>query len=133
MAPGLEATRLLRNAIRGVLDGVLGSREEPAALETVNRAAAGAPSSVRLVGAYGSWSAHREYFCSDPSAVALGVVATSLIEVLSGPSAKRLRRCGNPACNMLFVAEDARRKWCTQNICGNRVRVARHYRRHLSE
>jgi predicted RNA-binding Zn ribbon-like protein len=34
---------------------------------------------------------------------------------------------------MLFVAADTRRKFCTQNICGNRTRVARHYRRHRAD
>jgi hypothetical protein len=28
---------------------------------------------------------------------------------------------------MLFIATDARRRFRTQNICANRVRVARHY------
>lgn len=64
--------------------------------------------------------------------MALVVVATSLIDVLTGPAVRRLRRCANPACSMLFIADDARRKWCMQNICGNRVRVARHYQRRLS-
>jgi predicted RNA-binding Zn ribbon-like protein len=40
-----------------------------------------------------------------------------------------LRRCANPTCSMLFVAPNARRIWCTANICGNRTRVARHYER----
>lgn len=40
-----------------------------------------------------------------------------------------LRRCANPTCSMLFLAENKRRKWCTSNICGKRARVARHYER----
>ncbi|MGY4711064.1 CGNR zinc finger domain-containing protein [Mycolicibacterium sp. CBM1] len=38
----------------------------------------------------------------------------------------------NPSCSIVFVAADSRRKFCTQNICANRTRVARHYRRHRS-
>jgi predicted RNA-binding Zn ribbon-like protein len=30
---------------------------------------------------------------------------------------------------MIFVATDARRKWCSSTTCGNRARVARHYQR----
>ena len=30
---------------------------------------------------------------------------------------------------MLFLAETTRRQWCASNVCGNRVRVARHYQR----
>ncbi len=61
------------------------------------------------------------------------MVADSLIDLLTGPGLGRLRRCQNPACSMLFVASDARRKFCTQNICANRTRVARHYRRHRAD
>jgi predicted RNA-binding Zn ribbon-like protein len=50
------------------------------------------------------------------------------MEILAGHT-DRLRRCANPACSMLFLADTTRRQWCTPNLCGNRARVARHYRR----
>ncbi|MEV3921501.1 CGNR zinc finger domain-containing protein [Actinomadura coerulea] len=31
---------------------------------------------------------------------------------------------------MLFLPAHPRRRWCSAARCGNRVRVARHYRRH---
>nr|WP_137969774.1 CGNR zinc finger domain-containing protein [Streptomyces antimycoticus] len=34
-----------------------------------------------------------------------------------------------PNCLLFFVKHHARREWCSP-ACGNRVRVARHYRRH---
>jgi CGNR zinc finger len=42
---------------------------------------------------------------------------------------RRLRRCANPACSMIFIAVNPRRSWCTPGVCGNRARVARHYQR----
>lgn len=128
--PALGATRSLRDAIRLVLDAVVAGSDASAALDVVNRAASGAPSAPQVHHLNGEWLQHQAFHTSDPAAVSLGVVAASLIGILTGPAVERLRRCANPGCSMLFVAEDARRKWCTQNICGNRMRVARHYQRH---
>ncbi|MEU1601426.1 CGNR zinc finger domain-containing protein [Streptomyces sp. NPDC005708] len=40
-----------------------------------------------------------------------------------------MRPCLAPNCLLFFVKNHARREWCSP-ACGNRVRVARHYRRH---
>ena len=130
--PGLGATQAIRAAVRELLDAHLEHRTPaPSALETVNRAAAAAPASPHLTaGAGGQLTAGIIWNTHDGQARTLAAVAGSVIEVLTGPAAGQLRRCANPACSMLFVATDTRRKWCTQNICGNRTRVARHYRRH---
>jgi predicted RNA-binding Zn ribbon-like protein len=63
-----------------------------------------------------------------PQTLALAAAARSAMEILAGHT-DRLRRCANPACSMLFLADTTRRQWCTPNLCGNRARVARHYRR----
>jgi predicted RNA-binding Zn ribbon-like protein len=133
-APDIEATRAIRAAVRELLDAHLEQRA-PArdAIETVNRAAAAAPSSPQLtLDADSQLVPCTVWHNDDGQARTLAAVAGSVIEVLTGPAGGRLRRCANPACSMLFVASDARRKWCTQNICGNRTRVARHYYRHRS-
>jgi predicted RNA-binding Zn ribbon-like protein len=134
-APGISATHAIRAAVRELLDAHLEQRSPaPDALETVNRAAADAPTSPHLtVSADGQLTAGIIWTNHDPQARTLAAVAGSAIEVLTGPAAGRLRRCANPACSMLFVAADTRRKFCTQNICGNRTRVARHYRRHRAD
>jgi len=60
----------------------------------------------------------------------LAFIATQAAGFLSDPSkVRRLRRCANPACSMIFVAVNSQRSWCAPGICGNRARVARHYRR----
>jgi predicted RNA-binding Zn ribbon-like protein len=33
---------------------------------------------------------------------------------------------------MLFLPVNARRRWCSPAVCGNRVRVARYYEAHKS-
>lgn len=133
--PDLDATRAIRAAVRELLDAHLEQRAPaPDAIETVNQATAAAPASPQLtVGADGELVARTAWHNDDGQARTLAAVAGSVIEVLTGPAAGRLRRCANSACSMLFVASDARRKWCTQNICGNRTRVARHYYRHRGD
>jgi predicted RNA-binding Zn ribbon-like protein len=57
-------------------------------------------------------------------------LAADAVAVLTGPQAGRLRRCANPDCVLQFIASNPRRRWCSSALCGNRARVARHYRRH---
>lgn len=127
-APQPVAARRLRAAVRDVLDAHLAGRApEVTSVEDLNAAAAGVPTSPRLLADGGSavrW--HTEYGGN----TALAAIAGETIRLLAdaGRLAK-LRRCANPACSMLFLAERRSRVWCASNVCGNRVRVARHYDR----
>ena len=60
----------------------------------------------------------------------LAAIARDAIELVTDARASaRLRRCANPTCTMVFLADNPRRVWCAANVCGNRMRVARHHRR----
>ena len=63
-----------------------------------------------------------------PAAVVIATLAQAAMEFLSGPDRERLRACPAPRCVRYFVKESARQEWCKPS-CGNRARVARHYRR----
>ncbi|MCI4676351.1 CGNR zinc finger domain-containing protein [Candidatus Mycolicibacterium alkanivorans] len=132
-APPLAPTVQLRRAVREILDGhVAGISPNRAAVNRVNEIAASVTTTRQLVHIETGWATTMTYHpVSDQQhQLALAAVADSLIDLLVSPSQTRLRRCQNPTCSMLFVATDARRKFCTQNICANRTRAARHYRRH---
>jgi predicted RNA-binding Zn ribbon-like protein len=45
-----------------------------------------------------------------------------------------LKRCQNPACVLYFydVSKNHARRWCSMQLCGNRLKVAAHYRRRRS-
>lgn len=60
----------------------------------------------------------------------LGELAADAAAVLTGPQARQLRKCANPDCILQFVASNPRRRWCSSAVCGNRMRVARHYWQH---
>ncbi|GAT05424.1 MULTISPECIES: CGNR zinc finger domain-containing protein [Mycobacteriaceae] len=132
-APPLAPTVELRHAVRTILDGHLaGTSPDIAALDLVNGIAASVTCTRQLVHTETGWATTTTYhpIGDQRHQLALAAAADSLIDLLSSPSQTRLRRCQNPTCSMLFVAADARRKFCTQNICANRMRAARHYRRH---
>ncbi|MFE0632773.1 CGNR zinc finger domain-containing protein [Streptomyces sp. NPDC058864] len=61
--------------------------------------------------------------------LAVQLIAHQAVEFFTGPDRNRLRACLAPSCLLFFVKNHARREWCSP-ACGNRVRVARHYRRH---
>ena len=129
--PDLRALRRLRSALREMMEALVDGRQVPqAAVSELNFFMQSAPASTRLLltgtrlRAQTQW--HREYG-GNPR---LAFIATQAAQFLSDPpKVGRLRRCANPACSMIFIAVNPRRSWCAPGVCGNRARVARHYRR----
>ena len=56
-------------------------------------------------------------------------LARSAGEVTALPRRHRLRLCQGPGCVHFLIARTAHQLWCSPSGCGNRVRVARHYRK----
>ncbi|MEV5506700.1 CGNR zinc finger domain-containing protein [Streptomyces orinoci] len=57
------------------------------------------------------------------------VLAQSAADLLTDPAFERVKECEADGCVMLFLPAHPRRRWCVSAKCGNRARVARHYRR----
>lgn len=130
--PDPTATRRLRTALRDLFDAHLEQRAPRAtSVEDVNAVAASVPTSPRLsYPANGEPGADTRWHTEQGGNPALAAVAREAIDLLATPERRaRLRRCANPTCSMLFLAETTRRQWCASNVCGNRMRVARHYQR----
>ena len=53
-------------------------------------------------------------------------VLASVFDAIAQDDAGRLRECASETCTQLFLATNAKRRWCTAAGCGNRARVARH-------
>jgi predicted RNA-binding Zn ribbon-like protein len=64
---------------------------------------------------------------------ALGRLARSALEDLTGPVAGELRSCGAPDCRMLFRDPGGRRRWCDPSGCGTRTRVRAYRDRHRAQ
>jgi predicted RNA-binding Zn ribbon-like protein len=59
----------------------------------------------------------------------LAAIALEAADLLSEGPEIRLGACYGPGCVLYFHRSHPRRGWCSA-VCGNRARVARHYRRH---
>lgn len=64
-----------------------------------------------------------------PVDAVLASIAVQAIDLLAGPDAELLRVCANDDCELLFVRQHHRRRWC-HNSCGHRHRQATYYRAH---
>jgi predicted RNA-binding Zn ribbon-like protein len=126
----LDRVRELRSAVRLMfLACTDGRRATRSALSAINSAAALAPRIPRL-----RWMAGgpRRETIWPPDAPAVDIALASLAEdamaTVLGPSRGQLRACEAHGCIRLFIRDHGRRRWCSR-ACGDRVRVARHYRK----
>lgn len=113
--------RLLHHARHGTAPG-------PADLETLHRAQRAAPAITELAWTGTALVAARRRTGppGDRLAAALAEAAAGL---LADPAVTRIRECAAEDCVLLFLPAHPRRRWCSPTGCGNRARVARHYRR----
>ena len=57
---------------------------------------------------------------------ALGRLARNAVHDLSDPYSPQLRACGDDTCSGIFLDPTGRRRWCSDERCGNRLRVRAH-------
>ncbi|MEV6845826.1 ABATE domain-containing protein [Actinoplanes sp. NPDC051411] len=97
----------------------------PEAIATLNALAQTRP---ELVWPDGGQPA-RLHRTTGPAGLAVALIAHQGVELFTGPARESLRPCLAPNCLLFFAKDHGRREWCSP-ACGNRARVARHYRRH---
>ncbi|MGI5267546.1 CGNR zinc finger domain-containing protein [Nonomuraea sp. CA-218870] len=121
----VAAVRSLREHVESAVTAVADGAPLPAdAVAALNEAALRAPSSLSL-GPSGVISRR----AAPPLDRLLAELAESAITLLGGSEAAKIKSCEAPGCRMFFLPAHPRRRWCSPELCGNRVRVARHYRR----
>jgi predicted RNA-binding Zn ribbon-like protein len=110
-----ETWRTVRDAVRATLRAVAHERPLAAdAIQVLNRASASAPVYTTLE--EGQLRTHEPLI----GAVARDALALAAVRAPA-------RACPAPGCGMFFMATGRRKNWCSPG-CGNRARVARHYR-----
>jgi predicted RNA-binding Zn ribbon-like protein len=129
--PDIRALRRLRSALREIIEALIDDRPVPkAAASELNFFTESAPASTRLVLTGAGLRTETCWHADHGGNPRLAFIATQAAEFLSDAAqVRRLRRCANPACSMIFIAVNPRRSWCAPGVCGNRVRVARHHHR----
>lgn len=125
---GLRAAREVREAIYGQARRVIGGRNWSRAEEAVINAAAARPSLVPLLRS-------RSVTLVPPprgaELAALSTVARDAIDMFASVESGRLRECESEQCGLLFVdtSRPGKRRWCSSEACGGRVRAANYRHR----
>lgn len=127
----LRRAKALRAALRRIADALATGRPVPApVIAAINRELRGAWSFQELARTAKGYEIRTR--SQGSAASLLAPIAQSAAELLAGEGASRVRRCGNPACILYFydTTRSHTRRWCSMAGCGNRMKVAAHYRRH---
>ena len=59
----------------------------------------------------------------------LGRIASEAALLLSSKQLRKLKKCSNPKCVLMFLdtSKSGKRRWCSMEVCGNRAKAASHY------
>jgi predicted RNA-binding Zn ribbon-like protein len=126
-----ECVRELRDAARRLLTAAAGGEPaHPWDVVLLNRVSGLTHSWPAL-----SWPSDADpqvetVFSTDTVTRAQGELARGVIELIA-VQRHLVALCRAPGCVLFFYRHHPRREWCSSG-CGNRARVARHYRRHAN-
>jgi predicted RNA-binding Zn ribbon-like protein len=130
----LEQARAFRATLGEMVERIAAGRPVPQdAIEAINemlRYRIGYPQLTRRSGKF-----ERGYHAeSQESNQLLGSLAEAASDLLCTCVFSLIKKCQNPACVLFFydTTKNHARHWCSMTICGNRSKVAAHYRRHRS-
>ena len=112
-------------------------REYVAALTHAQLVRHGPDGHARTAGGKAPASADTQYALSwdesDALSRPLWAIAVSAMELLTNADLRRIKECpGAGDCGWLFYdsSPSGRRRWCSMEGCGSRVKMRRHYARH---
>jgi predicted RNA-binding Zn ribbon-like protein len=131
-AAAFEQALELRALVRAVLAALAGRRPLQAGwVDAVNRALALGVGSARLGRQGRGWRLDFAPVLGEPLR-ALAPIARSIADLIAQGGGARIRKCANPRCVLYFrdTSRPGRRRWCSMAVCGNRMKVAAHTRRH---
>jgi predicted RNA-binding Zn ribbon-like protein len=131
----LEQIQAFRATLREMVERIAAGRPVPqAAIETINetlRYRVGYPQLTRRSGKFERVFQARSLDANQ----LLGLLAEAATVLLSTCDFSLIKKCQNPECVLFFydTTKNHARHWCSMSICGNRSKVAAHYRRHRSK
>jgi predicted RNA-binding Zn ribbon-like protein len=126
----LDEAREFRTALRSLFEAVVAAAEPPAGpLAAINeRLRRREVPEVRYED--GSFVRAAPHAGLDERSLLLPL-AEAAADLLTKRDLSLLKRCENPACVLLYydTTRNHARRWCSMAFCGNRHKVAAHYRR----
>ena len=127
-----QSALALREALLLMAEELAAHQPVPrASLEEINRTIGKRPGCVLLVRDSGRFEEMTRLNPDEPDHLMVPI-AQSASDLLCHGDLALVRRCANPACGAFFydTSKNHTRRWCSTTGCGNRMRVAAHYRRH---
>jgi predicted RNA-binding Zn ribbon-like protein len=121
----------LRQVLRGMAEAIVAGRAVPPASIRVINGLIERPSGItKLVKTPDSFERRFELDLNEPKQL-LVPIAESAARLLCSGDFSRVRQCANQDCGAFFYdgTKNNSRRWCSATGCGNRMRVAAHYRR----
>jgi predicted RNA-binding Zn ribbon-like protein len=119
-----EAMRELRERLRKeVLAGERGAAVHRVILDELNRLMADHPMLTRLK-ASGSASRMELWFDPRRPEGLFAPIAHSAAKLLSEADWSRVRKCGQCVLHFYDTSKKGTRRWCSMQLCGNRIKVA---------
>jgi predicted RNA-binding Zn ribbon-like protein len=115
----LDDARALREALHRTAAAALGDRPPEAGdLRLIGHALA-ADQPVRLRRDAARLAIARPATAAE----ALARLARDAVQDIAGPRRASLHACGDDTCSGIFMDTTGRRRWCSDQTCGNRLRV----------
>jgi len=132
-AEDLSAVKQLRSALKDLFQARMDRRNAGrGALATVNRHLGNHAKHeiLQIRASSGDFELVPDNMASSATAL-LARLAYEGAALLTSPQASQLKHCGNPECVLIFLdtSRNQQRRWCSMDTCGNRAKVAKHYRK----
>jgi len=131
----LEQARAFRIMLREMVERLVARRPIPQAMiEAINEMLRYRIGYPQLTGRSGKFERGYQVASQDSNQL-LGLLAEAASDLLCTCDFSLIKKCQNPICTLFFYdsSKNHTRHWCSMGICGNRSKVAAHYRRHRSQ
>lgn len=127
----LERVKTLRATLRIIAERVAAGRSIPdSAIDTTNQFLAQRTGYTELVRTKEGFK-RRFHSLATHQVEFLASLLESASDLLSSDRLCLIKKCANVACILYFLdtTKNHTRNWCSMQMCGNRMKVAAHYRR----
>jgi predicted RNA-binding Zn ribbon-like protein len=130
----LEEIRKFRGVLRHMIERIAGRKPVPqVTIGAINRILRDRVGYYQLKARAGKFEQTFQTESEEATHV-LGLLAESASDLLRTCDLSLIKQCQNPACVLFFydTTKNHARHWCSMSGCGNRMKVAAHYRRQRS-
>lgn len=127
----LRETKAFRAVLREMAERIATKKPVTrSTIEAINRLLSQRPGYPQLLRTNGRFERHFYYSTKSPVQLP-ALLAESASDLLGTSEFSLIKKCRNDACILYFydTTKNHTRQWCSMSICGNRMKVAAHYRR----